>query len=83
MFIPKRGAGKFKEGFLINKNKLSSINSFKPHRYSIRDKRYVTRFINNLAKETVDNEIFMDNVMLTAVTKMLYDINLYSGVPEQ
>lgn len=83
MFIPKRGVGKFKEGFLINRNKLSSIDSFKPHRYSIRDKRYVTRFINNLAKETIDNEIFMDNVMLTAVTKMLYDINLYSGVPEQ
>lgn len=81
MFIPKRGAGKFKEGVLVNRSKFSSLDSFKPHRYSIRDKRYVTRFVRNLTKETLDNEVFMDNVMLTAVTKMLYDMNLYSGVP--
>ena len=82
MFIPKKGFGKFREGFLVPKNKFQTIGDFVPHRYSISDKRYVTRFIKNLAKETIDNDIFMDNVMLTAVTKMLYDLNLYSGVPE-
>lgn len=82
MFVPKKGFGKFREGFLVPKNKFQTIGDFVPHRYSISDKRYVTRFIKNLAKETIDNDIFMDNVMLAAVTKMLYDLNLYSGVPE-
>jgi hypothetical protein len=82
MFIPKRQKGKFKEGFLLNKDKISP-DSFKPHKYSVRDKRYVTRFIENLSKETIDNEIFMDNVMMAAVAKMFYDLNLYSGVPEE
>ena len=82
MFIPKRGYGKFKEGFLLQREKFKHIEGFKPHRYSIKDKRYVTKFVNNLLRETLDNEIFMDNVMLSAVTKMLYDLNLYSGVPE-
>lgn len=82
MFISKKGFGKFREGFLVPKNKFQTIDNFVPHRYSISDKRYVTRFIKNLAKETIDNDIFMDNVMLAAVTKMLYDLNLYSGVPK-
>jgi hypothetical protein len=81
MFIPRRGIGKFKEGVLVSRDKISS-SVFKPHKYSIKDKRYVTRFVNNLAKETIDNDIFMDNVMLATVSRMLYDLNLYSGVPK-
>lgn len=81
MFIPKRGRGKFKEGFLVEREKISTIGAFKPHSYSVKDKRYVTKFINNLTKETIDNENFMDRIMLLAVSKMLYDLNLYSGVP--
>lgn len=77
-FIPKRGIGKFREGILVKmENKYSTR---KPHTYSIKDKRYVTRFLRSISKETLNNELFMDNVMLKAVTKMMYDLNLYSGV---
>lgn len=79
MFIPKKNRGKFNEGLLIPR--IPGIRKFKPHTYSIKDKRYITNFLKNLTKETIDNKLFMDNVMFVAVSKMLYDINLYSGVP--
>lgn len=79
MFIGKSGYGKFREGFLIHREDLNNKNNFKPFKYSIRDKRYVTKFILDITKETVDNEVFMDNVMFIAISKMFYDLNLYSG----
>lgn len=78
MFIPKKGRGKFKEGFLLHRDRISP-SRFKPHSYSIKDKRYITKFLKDVTEQTLDNDIFMDNVMTVAVTKMLYDINLHSG----
>lgn len=80
MFIPKKNKGKFGEGFLLKRGNITS-DKFKPHTYSVRDKRYITRFLKDITNETLDNKSFMDTVMFVAVSKMLYDINLYSGVP--
>ena len=81
MFIPKRDTGKFGEGFLLNRRDIRSVSKFKPHTYSIKNKRYITKFLKDITSETLDNNLFMDTVMFVAVSKMLYDINLYSGVP--
>lgn len=79
MFIPKRGAGKFKEGFLLSREHFVNSDKFRPHTYSVKDKRYITKFLKDITEQTLDNEIFMDNVMTVAVSKMLYNLNLHSG----
>lgn len=61
---------KFGEGFLISRSRFRGIN-FKPHTYSIKDKRYVTGFIRDLTKNTIDNEAFMDSVMRTTIITIL------------
>ena len=61
---------KFGEGFLISRNKFKG-NNFKPHTYSIRDKRYITGFVRDLTKNTIDNEAFMDSVMRTTIITIL------------
>ena len=61
---------KFGEGFLISRSKFKG-NDFKPHTYSIRDKRYVTGFVRDLTKNTIENDAFMDSVMRTTIITIL------------
>jgi hypothetical protein len=72
---------KFGEGYLISRSKYIG-NNFRPHKYSIKDKRYVTKFVRELTKNTIDNEAFMDSVIRVTVITILYGIDK-SGDSEQ
>ena len=63
-------SNKFGEGFLVSRERYRG-NNFKPHSYSIKDKRYVTKFIKELTKNTIDNEQFMDAVMRMTVISVI------------
>ena len=65
---------KFGEGFLISRDKYIG-NNFKPHRYSVKDKRYITKFVRELTRNTIDNEAFMDSVMRATIITILYSID--------
>lgn len=67
-FVPGE-KGKFGEGFMIERSGENSKRE--PHRYSIRDKRFITRFVKNVFVNTLDNEEFMDSVMKSAVIMMI------------
>lgn len=72
---------KFGEGYLISRSQYIG-NNFRPHKYSIKDKRYVTKFVRELTKNTIDNEAFMDSVIRVTVITILYGIDK-SGDSEQ
>jgi hypothetical protein len=70
-FVPSN-VGKLEEGFLVERTG-ENVN-MKPHKYSIKDKRFITRFVKNVSTNTLDNEDFMDSVMRSAVLLMIKKI---------
>lgn len=68
-FVPNK-RGIYGEGFLI-----STDDSSKFHRYSIADKRYITKFKDELEYNSLLNRQFMNNVVKMACSIMIFRLN--------
>lgn len=68
-FVPKR-AGIYGEGILIPTKERSKF-----HKYSIADKRYITKFKDELEYNSILNRQFMNNVVKMACNIMIFKLN--------
>lgn len=60
---PRGVSGKHGEGFMLDASRFTNLSNRPHHRYSIKDKRYVTRFKSRLVDDTIMNKVFGDRVM--------------------
>ena len=68
VFVPMRkkegrSVGKHNEGVLLDVSKNKGLSSLPFHSYSIKDKRYLSKFKTRVVDDTVRNKFFMDAVM--------------------
>lgn len=81
-FVPKKPTGKHGEGFLKKIDRRKDKNA-KEHTYSIRDKRYLTKFQMGMIEDTIANKMFLDSVMMDACKIMCYKLKTSGKAQEE
>lgn len=80
---PRGISGKHGEGFMLDASKYPGLSNRPHHRYSIKDKRYVTRFKSRLVDETIMNKAFGDRVMNDMVKMMCFRLKGAPGEAQE